>query len=1548
MQGTISLIQEDGCKCKDIWYYNDEEYRQCDPRISRIGTPWCYIQGNMESCSSASEGKMPFRYCDVSENIKVEEDPCALGSWKSFETINGEPNICTCDRDLIVEEFVGGAEAKCYKTRTIKCPKCKTAGDTSGVGESGQIQSGEEEEKEEEKCVGSWKYFPTFQGQKNICECGVDTIIKEFLGDNPDCYEAREEKCPPRTDCIPCSGDWYFKDGECDKPCGKNYFTEHYVISPGNDGKECNLEHNHGQERLKECENNNEKPACYSCSGEWIDTSSEDCTQVCGESTYTTEFVVTPGTDGSECLLEPVAVQENDCPNNETNPPCYPCVGEWKKNNVDCDHPCEKQTYTETFVITPGTDGKECDLKEETRTVQCENNDTKPECRDCYQETTRTGSECTHKCGHEFYTIDTKVVPSTNGRECNLESRKETLPCDNNVDCQSCQGKWEIQGKCDQSCGSKELTQVYTIENQGNDGSTCPVKEGETKPYICEELIKCQSCVGEYRPKAGENCDHPCDVTDEPKTITETFVITNEGTTGFCDLKDKNPDRQVECDKKDPCRKCEGKWEETKSCTKTCGPEKKTLTYKVTQTPTDGSICQITDGSEKQEDCNHPECVSCTGIWEVEGECDQSCGSKELTQKYSIKNQGNDGIACEFKEGETKPYICEEEIPCQSCVGEYRPKAETCDDHLCDDTDEPKTITETFVITDMGNAGYCDLKSKNPDRQKTCEKKVRCRGCKGHWEEIISCMQTCGEENKTLSWVIDETPTDGTECPFKQGETRTEACNNPACVSCKGEWKIDGECDQPCGTKELTQTYSITKGNDGSSCEFPEGAKEVYTCPEIVKCEECTGEYVPKSGESCENFICEEGGVPNMITETFKITKPGNTGVCNLKEKNPDRQVECSRTPACAPCVGSWKETECEQTCGPETKTLTWIVDKKATDGSECTENGFTKTEDCGNPECIPCVGEWISDEKCDQTCGTKEITQTYNITNRGNQECKFKQGETRQYTCPQITECVECQGEYIVKDGDECDNICGKKEITETFVITNKGTTGTCSLKEQNPDRVIDCPSQPDCAGCEGYWQETECEQTCGPETKTLTWIVEKDATDGSECTANGFTKTEDCGNPECIPCVGEWVLNGECDQPCGTKQIMQTYKITKRGNQECDVKPDRPYTCPQIRECVECKGEYQLKEGEKCDNECGEKQVTETFVITQEGTTGMCNLKQQNPDRVVNCPSEPPCKKCEGDWVVNTKSKDGTCDDLECGTKTIPDGLIYQVENILDIDPSICEFEPGTTKELVCPQKEACRPCKGKWKVTSACDETRECGYQKRVEMFEIQDYGLGPESCENQNIEFERESDCSFKPDCRPCIGEWVITEKCDNDRECGHDTGKRTYRILDQGLPIGKNNKKPCLREHMDSETFECEKKPPCPTKICANIDIEKERCLQMGGYFDSYCIMEVDNQNECNAFGKDGFFWNKEEDIVEKLWQKSIKKQPLVCKLENPIPGDTRFQDWCEQQAEELPMEFSNDVCTISLEVADNEDNCYSIAEEFVYIRNDEGYMFEWS
>jgi hypothetical protein len=1486
---TVHLTQDDDCKCKDTWTYNGEDYRECDSRISRINTPWCYIEGNLSSCPDAEDGTHPWRYCNVSEN--TPSDPCWMGEWKSFQTVDGVSNTCTCENDSIVEEFVG-AGPQCYKKRTLKCPACKTFGGETGYGSKGV--TGEIEQVEDDlKCVGSWKYFPTYNGEPNVCQCGVESITKEFIGDLVQCYEAREEKCPTRTDCIPCNGDWYFKDGACDHSCGKSYFTEHYVITPGNDGKDCLLDHFHGEERTKYCSNNDEKPECYPCSGKWIDTSTEECTQICGEKTYTTEYIVTPGTDNSECLLKSIAKQEKECPNNETNPVCYPCTGEWKKMDVDCNHPCKKQSYTETFEITPGTDGSTCNLEEKTRAVQCENNDSKPECRDCSENTTRTGSECAHACGHEFYTMATTVIPSTNGTECTLEEKTETLPCENNVDCQSCTGEWKIQGECNQPCGTKEMIQKYSITNKGNDGSICAFEDGATEPYLCPKLTECRPCMGEYRPKEGEHCKHQCDTTDQPKQITETFIITDDGNTGTCNLKAENPDRNVPCEKKPRCLPCIGSWVETKSCTQPCGDEKKTFTYKVTQEPTDGTECEFSNGGQRQEDCKHPQCVSCEGEWKTQGECDQPCGTKELISKYKVITKGNDGSACDFDDGAEEPFLCPEKLACEECAGEYQPKdGENCE-HACDVGNQPKKIMETFIITNPGTSGICNLKKANPDRQVDCPSKPECTACVGRWEETLSCMQSCGSENKTLTWVVDKEPTDGSTCPFEKGEKRTEACNNPSCVSCKGEWQIDGQCDHSCGAKTLAKTYKVTeKGNDGSSCDFPHDTKDEYRCPDKPECKECEGEYKAKPGESCDR-ICGE----KTITETFTITKEGTTGRCDLKSKNPDRDFQCPSKPECSPCVGRWVESECQQTCGPETKTSTWIVDKAPTDGSTCEfTNGFTKEEDCGNTPCTMCEGDWTINGKCDQICGTKELTRTYRITNKGNTgQCPFDDGKMESYACPEVTACTECEGNYRPREGEKCNNTCGSKQITETFVITGDGTTGRCTLKEENPDRKVDCPSQPDCTSCIGHWEETECQQTCGSEQKTLTWIVDQEPTDGSRCEfANGFSKQESCNHPACKSCQGEWKLKGKCDQECGSKTLTQIYEIINRGN-----------------------------DGSECEYKEGAEQT-------------------------YTCEDKPPCASCQGEWVTNANSKDGTCDDFECGTKTIADGLIFEVKNLSKIDPTICDIAPGTTKNLECPVKESCRPCKGNWIVTNKCDETRECGYQKRREMFEIQDYGLGPESCENQNVEFERESDCSFKPECRPCIGEWSITAKCDNDRECGHDTGKRTYRILDEGLPMGDKNEKPCQYENMYSETFDCEKKPPCPTKICANIDIEQQLCLEMGGFFDSYCIIQVDTENECKQLEKDGFVFHKEEDIVEKLWQKSIKQEPLVCKLINPIPGDPRFQQWCEEKAEELPMEFSNDTCIISTEVADNEDNCYSIAEEFVYIRNDEGYLFEWS
>ena len=147
-------------------------------------------------------------------------------------------------------------------------------------------------------------------------------------------------------------------------------------------------------------------------------------------------------------------------------------------------------------------------------------------------------------------------------------------------------------------------------------------------------------------------------------------------------------------------------------------------------------------------------------------------------------------------------------------------------------------------------------------------------------------------------------------------------------------------------------------------------------------------------------------------------------------ENGESRVKECEeKKPPCTPCIGQFKiegipseEYTCDNVCGFNKKTETFIVTDKGTDGShpkQCKlkasdsityEAGQTKSSSkCNKSECIPCVGSWTFDEsQCNYPCddGTsRSILEKWNITNSDichAKESDTPQGQTRETTCVQ------------------------------------------------------------------------------------------------------------------------------------------------------------------------------------------------------------------------------------------------------------------------------------------------------------------------------------------------------------------------------------------------------------------------------------------------------------------------------------------------------------------------------------------------------------------
>jgi hypothetical protein len=1264
--------------------------------------------------------------------------PCR-GAWETDEQCDH-----TCGSKFITETFrvLEEGDTPCEfnhgDTRVVDCPNKEAC-----VG-----------------CIGEW-----VQGKcKQTCgdETRVDTYqVLQHSTDGTKCpvqdETTREASCNHKP-CIDCKGRWA-ETQACTKTCGPDASVETYQVeTEALGGKAC--EFKDGETKTTECS----LPECQSCVGEWVDQGT--CDQTCGDKTIMQVYqVVEPGNDGSKCLFEAGETREKQCPKA---PPCRPCEGRWEETNA-CTQTCGEEEKTEVYRVTQRpTDGTFCEIKDRsTRTTACNN----PACKSCTG-TWEATTQCAEKCGEETYTMTYRVQdPGNNGSECPHKD-KETKEVDcRHQECQSCAGEWVLNGKCDQSCGGKTLEEVYRVVEPGNDGEGCEFKDGETRPSECAVTV--------------------------------------------------------------PCRPCVGAWTTTQGCTKTCGIDEKIETYNIIKPATDGSKCSEKDGVVRKTSCGLEECKDCKGEWtRAPDQCTKACGEEFQTETYRITEKGNQN-ACTFKDGETRQVPCDNEA-CKPCQGEWTAN-ESCD-NICGE----KTITEVFVVTDEGNNPDASCKARNGDtRTKVCPKKPDCRPCKGEWDVQKQCSQRCGPEKQLEVFRVTQQPTDGTACP---AATRETDCNNPECVDCKGEWNESTQCTKPCGDEFKEETYRITEKGNRKACDFKDGETRKVPCNNEA-CVPCRGEWTTK--ETCDN-ICGD----KTILETFSVLKRGNDPQARCEANNGEtRVIECPKKPDCHPCKGEWSvQKQCSQRCGPEKQLEVFRVTQQPTDGTACPVATRRET-DCNNPDCVDCKGGWNESTQCTKPCGDEFKEETYRITEKGNRKaCDFKDGETRQVSCDNEA-CVPCQGEWTTNEA--CDNLCGEKTITEVFMVTVQGNDPGNKCEAMQYDRRIKkCPKKPDCHPCKGEWsvQEEQCSQTCGPEKQIDVFRVSQQPTDGSRCPiADGTARETDCNHPECRDCKGGWSESTQCTKPCGDEFKEETYRITEKGNRKaCDFQDRETRKVPCNNEaCVPCRGEWTTDE--TCNHACGEKTITETFTITFPGNDEAGCSHKDGETRTRQCPKKDDCRPCKGEWSVREQCSQ------TCGPEKQID--VFRVSQ-QPTDGSRCPIADGTTRETVCNHPE-CRDCKGQWEETTQCKEA--CGDEFKEETYRITEKGnrkacdfkdgeTRKVSCNNEAC-VPCQGEWATDETCNHACGEKTITETF-TITSPGNDPGATC------GFKDGETRTKQCPKKEACHGCKGVWLKGPCMKSCGAEKRIEVYRILQQPTDgtkcdFDDNATRKTDCQNpEC--------------------------------------------------------------------------------------------------
>ncbi len=70
--------EDEKCKCKDTWLYNDNEYFGCDERMPNESSPWCYVDEACQTARRSKSGKF-WKYC------QLDNDPCTCKKQWSYE-----------------------------------------------------------------------------------------------------------------------------------------------------------------------------------------------------------------------------------------------------------------------------------------------------------------------------------------------------------------------------------------------------------------------------------------------------------------------------------------------------------------------------------------------------------------------------------------------------------------------------------------------------------------------------------------------------------------------------------------------------------------------------------------------------------------------------------------------------------------------------------------------------------------------------------------------------------------------------------------------------------------------------------------------------------------------------------------------------------------------------------------------------------------------------------------------------------------------------------------------------------------------------------------------------------------------------------------------------------------------------------------------------------------------------------------------------------------------------------------------------------------------
>lgn len=171
------------------------------------------------------------------------------------------------------------------------------------------------------------------------------------------------------------------------------------------------------------------------------------------------------------------------------------------------------------------------------------------------------------------------------------------------------------------------------------------------------------------------------------------------------------------------------------------------------------------------------------------------------------------------------------------------------------------------------------------------------RDCKGSWDAWSSCSARCGGGTRRSVYRVVHHAQGGRGCPAHNGQTKTEQCNMHACpIDCVGSWSSFGSCSLTCGGGQQSQTFTITTAaqHGGKQCPHRNGETRSQACNAQACPVDCQGDW---SEYSACSATCGSG----TQTRQFAVSVPAQHGGAACSPQGGQTESKSCKTQDCCP-----------------------------------------------------------------------------------------------------------------------------------------------------------------------------------------------------------------------------------------------------------------------------------------------------------------------------------------------------------------------------------------------------------------------------------------------------------------------------------------------------------------------------------------------------------------------------------------------------------------------------------------------------------------------